>query len=43
VAAGLAYFLAVERTALRLTPKNVGGRRKGKAEAEEAVAAPYPE
>jgi hypothetical protein len=41
VAAGLAYFLAVERTALRLTPKNVGGRRKGKA--EEAVAAPYPE
>ena len=40
VAAGLAYYLAVERTALKLTPKNIGGRRK---KAAEPAAAPYPE
>ena len=41
VAAGLAYYLAVERTALKLTPKNIRGRRREKA--EEPAAAPYPE
>lgn len=40
VAAGILYYYVVERTALRLTPKSIGGRRR---EAADPAAQPYPE